>query len=110
MTDDRGVPHETTAREDEKSYLTGPAYRILNRDNSYDSKDPFIFFPLIAVEHPRGWYWRSTTLENLKHRDMDSLLLFQWNVSKIYFIESMQKYRTENYANQQKYKVIFAIN
>ncbi|KAL9967343.1 hypothetical protein ACROYT_G025547 [Oculina patagonica] len=54
MKDARGVPHETTAREDHKSYLTGPAYRILNKDNSYDSKDPFIFFPLIAVEHPRG--------------------------------------------------------
>ncbi|KAJ7371363.1 hypothetical protein OS493_026479 [Desmophyllum pertusum] len=54
MKDARGVLHETTAREDEKSYLTGPAYRILNKDNSYDSKDPFIFFPLIAVEHPRG--------------------------------------------------------
>ena len=102
MKDDRGVPHETTAREDEKSYLTGPAYRILNKDNSYDSKDPFIFFPLIAVEHPRGWYWRYTTLENLKRKDINPLLLFQWYVSKTYFIESIQVYWTENYANLQK--------
>lgn len=54
MKDVRGVPHETTAQENAKSYLTGPAYRILNKDNTFDSKDPFIFFPLIAVEHPRG--------------------------------------------------------
>ena len=102
MKDDRGVPQETTAREDEKSYLTGPAYRILNKDNSYDSKDPFIFFPLIAVEHPRGWYWRYTTLENLKRKDINPLLLFQWYVSKTYFIESIQVHWTENYANLQK--------
>lgn len=99
MKDDRGVPHETTAREDEKSYLTGPAYRILNEDNSYDSKDPFIFFPLIAVEHPRGWYRRSSTLVNLKHRVMDLSLLCQVNVSTMYFIESIQKYMPENNAN-----------
>lgn len=54
MKDARGVPHETTAQENAKSYLTGPAYRILNKDNTFDSKDPFIFFPLIAVDHPRG--------------------------------------------------------
>lgn len=100
MKNDRGVPHETTAREDEKSYLTGPAYRILNKDNSYDSKDPFIFFPLIAVEHPRGWYWRFTILENLKHRDIDSLLLCQWNVSKL--VDSKIQNRKSCYENLQK--------
>jgi len=54
LKDARGVPHETTAEEDHKSYLTGPAYRILNKDNSFDTKNPLIFFPLVSVEHPRG--------------------------------------------------------
>ncbi|CAH3015829.1 unnamed protein product [Porites evermanni] len=54
LKDAHGVPHETTAQEDQKSYLTGPAYRILNKDNTFDTKDPLIFFPLVSVEHPRG--------------------------------------------------------
>lgn len=49
-----GVPRETTSKEDQKSYLTGPAYRILNKDNSFDAKDPLIFFPLVSTSHPRG--------------------------------------------------------
>lgn len=49
-----GIPHETTSKEDQKSYLTGPAYRILNKDNSFDAKDPLIFFPLVSTSHPRG--------------------------------------------------------
>ena len=54
MKNTNGVPHETTAKEDQKSYLTGPAYRILNKDNSFDARDPLIFFPLVSTEHPRG--------------------------------------------------------
>jgi len=54
MQNKQGVPFETTAKENGETYLTGPALRILNKNNRYDEKHPFVFFPLLKARHLQG--------------------------------------------------------
>ncbi|KXJ12447.1 hypothetical protein AC249_AIPGENE8439 [Exaiptasia diaphana] len=54
MQNSQGVPFEITAKEDGESYLTGPAMRILDKNNKYDENHPFIFFPLLNAYHSQG--------------------------------------------------------
>ncbi|KAK3715502.1 hypothetical protein QZH41_011451 [Actinostola sp. cb2023] len=54
LENNKGVPFEITAKESGKSYLTGPALRILSKNNKYDEHNPFIFFPLLKAHHSQG--------------------------------------------------------
>lgn len=61
LRDKNGVSHKTTARETGENYLTGRPLRILNSDNTFDTANPFLYFPVIPEKHEQG-RWRYTGL------------------------------------------------
>ncbi|XP_048579337.1 uncharacterized protein LOC116615558 [Nematostella vectensis] len=54
LTASSGTPYETTVTENSQTYLTGPAIRLLNKNNNYDTGNPSVYFPLLPVKHSQG--------------------------------------------------------